>query len=811
MFASALLLLERGDGTHGFSPTRLPYFLRKEENVLPAAAPPNKGEDVNDKKLATTQHVLIRQENKPDEVTEKMTRTSLAEQHNGSRAQVSDEAIMNGRRRDDKGTETMEDASPEVVTSAPLSRNEKERSVVHEAYSDDVTFSSSNATRNETAGSQRNGMGTESKKDATGFTAFFAVDATPTVDTMDSDKVNGLVTARVHDKVDGSTHTENTPGERDEESTSKDMGDETLDRKLGVFDGDDDIVLQAPHDKSFRVNGANDNDAERVRQFSDYKATSMEQLRQNVDEAKKKSMEAKERVAAMQRRVDKLQEELAFAENEFKLYLSIKEEENESIVSRVNELEDLSQMRDARKQQAEEKLHAAAKECQDKLLKEIEAGKFALREAKEELNEEKEASAQIQSRLDQAKKQVEAERAAFEREEAELLEQIHAQKTKVADAEIRLQKKADLFEEERTNLGEMLQDRITGLAETNARLQLEKSLFSMNQMEVQRNIDTISSKLKKMEEELQSNKKRSMQETKELEKSAEVLRQRLGEATEKLESQRRMSQQAKDDLVMKCVFEKVKAKNLAAELKSQQELFRKEINALKATSGENHAKLEEAVALLNSSRAHFADEENTLKDQLADYERIGKLKAKQMSKRYHDVREEMTGLWQDERRKARQEQEELHEKYSKQLSNLQGAIPRLERDVMEARQLTDDLRVRVDETRLEKAAIIEEGRVAEMRYIQKKRERNIAISALEAEINDLQDDIAERDDKLATYKSSLRVLLGLAMKLAGERIRATSKRLLSRVRGPKKARNRESRGKNGLKMTRIQIDSGDEE
>lgn len=542
-------------------------------------------------------------------------------------------------------------------------------------------------------------------------------------------------------------------------------------------------VPQSLADTETDVNGKSDVDEEeRRRRFIEYNNTNMDQLREDVEKAKLKSMEAKERVAAMEQRVELLQAELDFAEDELQHYHAIKEEESDSITARVDELEGLIQAKADRKRQAEEKVEAAAKESRDKLLKEIEDGRYALRQAKEELNYEMEVMAQLQARLVRAEEQAKAEKDDFDRYEADMLAEIETQKSKVADAETRMRKETEEFEDERINLGKTLQKQITALAETNARFQLEQSLFSAKQLEVQREIDDITDKLRATDNAMKTEKERSVEEIRELMNLANELRQRLGEATEKLESQQRIAQKTKEDLQMRCVFDKVKAQNLAAELNSQKELHQREIKELENSSAQNRAELAKANAMLQNARARFQKDISSLESQVAESKRLRKVKAKQMAQRYRDIRSEMTSLWQGERRKAKQEQKELVEKYTAQLSSLRWEVPRLESEVMEARQLTEDLRVQTDEIMRERDVLMEEGRRSETRYILKKQERNIAISALENEIDDLKGDLLQRNEKLATYNTSLRVLFGLSVKLTRQRLSSARKRLMGRIR-----------------------------
>ena len=371
-----------------------------------------------------------------------------------------------------------------------------------------------------------------------------------------------------------------------------------------------------------------------------------------------------------------------------------------------------------RKKKAEEELQASAKERQNKLLKEIEEVKFALREAKADLDDEIETSNQIQARIAQAEAQTKSEKATFDNEEAELLAEIEAQSEKVADTEIRIQHESEKFEEERVSLGKMLQEQITRLAETNARVQLEQSLFSMNQAETQRNIDEITLKLKETENKLRVEKKQSIEEINKLKGDATELREKLKRAEERLESEQRVSRKTQEDLEMRSVFERVKANNLAAELEDQRKLYQREINGLEATSAQNRAELAKSQALLETTLARFAKEKDELSDEIANSKRIRKLKAKQMSQRYRDIREELTELWQGERRKARDEQKALLDMYTTQLSDLEEAQPKLEREVKEAQELTEDLRSRAAVVMKDRMELLEEGRLSELRFMQ---------------------------------------------------------------------------------------------
>jgi hypothetical protein len=531
------------------------------------------------------------------------------------------------------------------------------------------------------------------------------------------------------------------------------------------------------------INGKDDNnDDERVKRFNEYNATSMEELRRNVEEAKEKSTKSKERVHALQQKVDDLQHKLDEAESEFQQYTEIREEESNSIVARVDELENLLQMKADKRNLAEDTIQSAARMRQEILMKEIETSRAALRKAEAALDEEKDVAAEIESRIIQAEEQMVKDKSAFEGDEKELLATIQEGRAKIDNAETQIQRERDEFEVVKITLGRELQRRITSVAETNARLQLEQSLFSMNQAEVQRNIDDIKSKLRATEQEVKSDGSRFQEETNELQKTTQELRALLKDAESKLETEKRKSKQAREDLDMRLIFEVVKARNLSEKLKSQQDTFRQEIDELEQASADTRIKLADAQGQLENARALFLEDKETLQDQVADEVRIRTLKVKQMAQRYSDVRQDLTEKWQDERRKARSERIRLDGKYKSKLSGLQEAIPLLERELAKTRKMTEDLYVRKANTVMEKAAILKEIRRMEMSYIQKKSERNSAISALEDEIDSLTKELSERDEKLVKYKSSLRAMLSLSIKLTGKRIRAVGRRLLGPFR-----------------------------
>jgi DNA repair exonuclease SbcCD ATPase subunit len=595
-----------------------------------------------------------------------------------------------------------------------------------------------------------------------------------------------------------------------------------------------DVTLKSPFDEKVEIvatissdtngqrsssipgdaNGANGYNENCTDLFKKYKTTSMEELLLEVQEARQNATESKDRVAALQLQLDQLQKELDFAENEYQQYLDIKKQESANVNARLNEVEALLQKKQDLKKKAEEEFQASAKQRQRRLLKEIEEVKFALREAKADLDDEIETSNQIQARLAQAEAQTSSEKAAFDNEQAELLAEIQARTEKVADTEIRIQRESEKFEEERVSLGKMLQEQITRLAETNARVQLEQSLFSMNQAETKRNIDEITLKLKETENKLLFEKNQSIEEINKLKGQATELREKLKSAEERLESEQRVSRQTQEDLEMRGVFERVKAKNLAAELEDQRKLYQREINGLEETSAQSRAELAKAQYLLETTLARFAKEKNELSDEIANSKRIRKLKAKQMSQRYREIREELTEMWQGERRKARDEQKALLNMYTSKLSDLEEAQPRLERKVIEAQELTEDLRSRAAAVMKDRMELLEEARLSELRFMQTVQDRNTAISALEYERDDLQEDLAAREEKLKTYQSSMRVLFGLSMKLIRKRLGATRKRLLSPFRGRRKAKELVDRSTMNADLANwgrmsIELDSGD--
>jgi chromosome segregation ATPase len=588
------------------------------------------------------------------------------------------------------------------------------------------------------------------------------------------------------------------------------------------FDEKDEIVATISSDTNGQrsssipgdANGANGYNENCTDLFKKYKTTSMEELLLEVQEARQNATESKDRVAALQLQLDQLQKELDFAENEYQQYLDIKKQESANVNARLNEVEALLQKKQDLKKKAEEEFQASAKQRQRRLLKEIEEVKFALREAKADLDDEIETSNQIQARLAQAEAQTSSEKAAFDNEQAELLAEIQARTEKVADTEIRIQRESEKFEEERVSLGKMLQEQITRLAETNARVQLEQSLFSMNQAETKRNIDEITLKLKETENRLLLEKNQSIDEINKLKGEATELREKLKSAEERLESEQRVSRQTQEDLEMRGVFERVKAKNLAAELEDQRKLYQREINGLEETSAQSRAELAKAQYLLETTLARFAKEKNELSDEIANSKRIRKLKAKQMSQRYREIREELTEMWQGERRKARDEQKALLNMYTSKLSDLEEAQPRLERKVIEAQELTEDLRSRAAAVMKDRMELLEEARLSELRFMQTVQDRNTAISALEYERDDLQEDLAAREEKLKTYQSSMRVLFGLSMKLIRKRLGATRKRLLSPFRGRRKAKELVDRSTMNADLANwgrmsIELDSGD--
>merc|ERR1712238_10060 len=84
---------------------------------------------------------------------------------------------------------------------------------------------------------------------------------------------------------------------------------------------------------------------------------------------------------------------------------------------------------------------------------------------------------------------------------------------------------------------------------------------------------------------------------------------------------------------------------------------------------------------LANEQANFSKEKEMLEKKLANEIRVGRLKKREMKKRYDEIRTEMTTLWESSKRQARQEEHRLRKKYNQKLDKVKAQVEKLEEDL----------------------------------------------------------------------------------------------------------------------------------
>merc|ERR1711957_947246 len=149
----------------------------------------------------------------------------------------------------------------------------------------------------------------------------------------------------------------------------------------------------------------------------------------------------------------------------------------------------------------------------------------------------------------------------------------------------------------------------------------------------------------------------------------------------KSEKENKMFRESTHLLESQIETEQNKIKDLQKLLSEEQGMYYGEKTTLDEEVKNINANLANVESQLANERANFSKEKQMLEKKLANEIRVGKLKKKQMKKRYDEIRTGMTNLWESSKRQARQEENRLRKKYNQKLDTVKAQVAKLEKDL----------------------------------------------------------------------------------------------------------------------------------
>ena len=179
---------------------------------------------------------------------------------------------------------------------------------------------------------------------------------------------------------------------------------------------------------------------------------------------------------------------------------------------------------------------------------------------------------------------------------------------------------------------------------------------------------------------------------------------------------------------------------------------------------------------LLEERDVLAKEKDTLKSQLDNEIRVRQVKKRQMRERYDSIRSEMTSLLESSKRQNRKDYDRLTKKYDKRLKNVQNRVLELEGDLEVSKQSGIKLQGKLDVMVQQKEKLILEQNALSESLTQ----RDMKISELEVDVNELREVVREKDVVIDRYETSFRSLARLSVRVTGNKLKSTG-RVLKRI------------------------------
>ena len=483
-------------------------------------------------------------------------------------------------------------------------------------------------------------------------------------------------------------------------------------------------------------------------------------------------MDSERRVMLYENEVEMIREQLDLKQGELLDEQNLFRDEKRNLMGKISEFTKVLAQRDKELEDVLEQGQGGPTEAdiakQEELEKTIASLESELKDKADSLEKEKRTSDGIRSEFEKAEDALEYEQMNFEKERRLLQELVTSERMQVKALQEKFEENAKSFEGTRAELLNKIQNEEQKLidtkekwAETQEQLQkVEKKL----EFSLQEKAQLLKESQKSMDDEKASMSKEIgnfQNQIREQQASIEELQSRL-----KKENQE--SEASKNTLVSKIELEESSIKDLQEELAEEQNKYEAEKSTLSQEIKTITANLEAVESQLENEKINFSKEKNMLEKKLANEIRVGKLKKKQMKKRYDEIRREMTDLWESSKRQARQEQNRLNKKYTKKLETVRAQVAKLETDLAS-----------------EKNRLLVEQKSMQSRHSEELKTRDATILELEGSVATLGKLIADKDqiikkktERIELYETSFRQVAKLGF--------VVTKNKIKKVAGPLK-------------------------
>mmetsp|Transcript_4047 Transcript_4047/g.4499 ORF Transcript_4047/g.4499 Transcript_4047/m.4499 type:complete len:543 (-) Transcript_4047:60-1688(-) len=468
--------------------------------------------------------------------------------------------------------------------------------------------------------------------------------------------------------------------------------------------------------------------------------------------------ESQRRVMLYEKEVEMIREQLELKQDELLEEQNIFRDEKRNLIGKIAEFTIILSKRDSELAAA-----TTASENPD-LAKVVESLQTQLKQKTASLEDQMRSSEELRNRFDDAEDALEFEQMNFEKERNALQELVTEERKQVKAIKKKFDENSKSFEKNRDELLSKIQNEEIKLNDT--KTQWRETQEQLRQVEEKFEI-TLQNESKILKEnELNIDKKNSSMpsDAVNLNNQMENDQAKIKNMKKKSEKENKMFRESTQLLESQIETEQNKIKDLQKLLSKEQGIYYGEKTVLDEEVKSINENLANVESQLANEQANFSKEKEMLEKKLANEIRVGRLKKREMKKRYDEIRTEMTTLWESSKRQARQEENRLRKKYNQKLDKVKAQVEKLEKDLTQEKD-----RLVITEMEME-------SRYTKDFEVRKKLEGSVA--NLRKIIVDKDQMIEEKNQQIKKYETSFRQLAKLGLKVTRNKIK--------RVAGPLK-------------------------
>lgn len=503
----------------------------------------------------------------------------------------------------------------------------------------------------------------------------------------------------------------------------------------------------------------------------DYPPSIDAQLEGDLLEADRRIMLYEKEIEMMREQIDLKCEELLEEQNSFR-------SEKASLVDKIAEFTVLLSQRDDELAEQAQNSSAESNEKESELQKEIDALKSDLAAKTEAYKEELEATKELKTRFEEANDKLEFEQMEFMKEKRALQSTIDGERKNIKSLENKLRDSESAFEKIREELMGRIQNEQERLMDTEGAWETTKEALRSSQKTLQDQLREKEESLAESKRELRTQKDLFAAERAELKNKIQAEQITLKRVRQELKQEQQEFDRTKKALENDINDEQKALRRLQEQMEREQSKFDDEREKLQVVVQRESDRLTQLETELASERDNYTKMKEKLESKLANEERVGKLKKRQMNERYTKIREEMTKLWEGAKRDARKEQERLRNKYTKKLDDVSKKVIRLEDDLNQSQESGNELKLLLAEAEAQKKLLIAQSSEMENKYKGIVEERDAMIVDLRENVAGLNKIIREKDaiieeqqKELGRYKNSFRSLAKLSVAVTGNKLK----------------------------------------